>query len=146
MMCEFYIPQRIEVGREERGSWHDLVLDAQGNCASRVRQSACTGVGRQPLLPTTMASSIRSLQAAGRVAVRSPATVRSLSTTRILRDTAVPVGANLGTVPPPKKPVGGFRGGCATFNLSFTRPLLKTAILFFTFVMTDMLRCYVHAH
>ncbi len=34
---------------------------------------------------------------------------RLLSTTRVVRQEATP---NLGTVPPAKKPVGAFRGGC----------------------------------
>ncbi|KAI0917368.1 hypothetical protein AcW1_007430 [Taiwanofungus camphoratus] len=42
---------------------------------------------------------------------------RFLSTTRVVREEATP---NLGTVPPPKKPVGAFRGGIVGFLFGFS--------------------------
>ncbi|KAI0789807.1 hypothetical protein C8Q75DRAFT_764917 [Abortiporus biennis] len=43
---------------------------------------------------------------------------RLLSTTRVVRDEAT--SPNLGTVPPPKKPVGAFRGGIVGFLFGFS--------------------------
>lgn len=67
-------------------------------------------------LPPTM-SSLRCLAASSRAVIlrpSAPTSARLLSSTRVARDTVVPAGANLGTIPPPKKPVGGFRGGCVS--------------------------------
>ncbi|OCH85745.1 hypothetical protein OBBRIDRAFT_814952 [Obba rivulosa] len=46
-----------------------------------------------------------------------PASRRLLSSSQVVRDAATP---NLGTVPPPKKPIGAFRGGIVGFLFGFS--------------------------
>ncbi|KAI0345980.1 hypothetical protein BDW22DRAFT_1353627 [Trametopsis cervina] len=45
---------------------------------------------------------------------------RLLSNSSVLRQEAAATTANLGTVPPPKKPVGAFRGGVTGFLFGFS--------------------------
>ncbi|KAF7796265.1 hypothetical protein EIP86_007439 [Pleurotus ostreatoroseus] len=47
------------------------------------------------------------------------ASQRWLSTTRVVREEAA-ASPNLGTLPPPKKPVGAFRGGIVGFLFGFS--------------------------
>ncbi|KAH9841420.1 uncharacterized protein C8Q71DRAFT_845601 [Rhodofomes roseus] len=65
-----------------------------------------------------MSSSLLRLAASARPAPAS-LSKRALSTTRIVRE-AAPATPNLGTVPPPKKPVGAFRGGVVGFLFGFS--------------------------
>lgn len=59
-------------------------------------------------MSTTMLPPLRCCVSAART-TSIPASRRLLATSQVLRDAATP---NLGTVPPPKKPIGAFRGGC----------------------------------
>ncbi|KDQ62385.1 hypothetical protein JAAARDRAFT_170722 [Jaapia argillacea MUCL 33604] len=49
----------------------------------------------------------------------TPSSARFLSTSHVLRN-EVAASPNLGTVPPPKKPIGGFRGGVIGFLFGFS--------------------------
>ncbi|KAI0731927.1 hypothetical protein C8Q72DRAFT_182419 [Fomitopsis betulina] len=63
-------------------------------------------------------SSVLRLAASARPA-SSAFSRRALSTSRVVRSEAVPT-PNIGTVPPPKKPVGAFRGGVVGFLFGFS--------------------------
>ena len=79
-----------------------------GNASTRCGTDL-SGHTRVRPLTTTMASlAARSLPLARTHSARA-APRRLLSTTRVVRQEATP---NLGSVPPAKKPVGAFRGGC----------------------------------
>ncbi|KAI0076321.1 hypothetical protein K474DRAFT_1663155 [Panus rudis PR-1116 ss-1] len=61
------------------------------------------------------ARSISSLRNAQRVVPK-----RFISTTQVLRNEASTSTPNVGSVPPPKKPVGAFRGGIVGFLFGFS--------------------------
>ncbi|EPT05119.1 hypothetical protein FOMPIDRAFT_1021481 [Fomitopsis schrenkii] len=64
-------------------------------------------------------SSVLRLAASARPA-SSALSRRALSTSRVVRSEAAPATPNIGTVPPPKKPVGAFRGGVVGFLFGFS--------------------------
>ncbi len=73
-------------------------------------------------LTTTMASLATRSLALARTHTSRAVSSRLLSTTRVVRQEATP---NLGSVPPAKKPVGAFRGGCVPCSLVELRGCLE---------------------
>jgi hypothetical protein len=66
-------------------------------------------VHARPVMSATLVHSLLRAQATN-------ITRRAFTTSHIVRQEATTTAPNLGHVPPPKKPVGAFRGGCVQYN------------------------------